>query len=161
MSPRLVSRFLSETAHPPGDQNGTPGATSAPSILKVLRAIRLRVLDVESLVGQLASPQRFYRAGHHQRAGKGTPSVPWLLPLLIFPVEHVDLDPAMAPCETWPHAGARANVGGCSDTGFGESLYLLINVYVFLFLTSESIAPCASAGVGLVVCPVERVKGQT
>ena len=49
----------------------------------------------------------------------------------------------------------------CSDTGFGESLYLLINVYVFIFLTSESIAPCAWAGVGLVVSPVERVKGQT
>ena len=49
----------------------------------------------------------------------------------------------------------------CSDTGFGESLYLLINAYVFIFLTSESIAPCAWAGVGLVVSPVERVKGQT
>ena len=51
--------------------------------------------------------------------------------------------------------------GVCSDTGFGESLYLLINVYVFIFLTGESIAPCAWAGVGLVVSPVERVKGQT
>jgi hypothetical protein len=41
-------------------------------------------------------------------------------------------------------------------------LYLIANVYVFIFfLTGESIAPCAWAGVGLVVSPVERVKGQT
>ena len=49
----------------------------------------------------------------------------------------------------------------CSDTGFGESPYLLISAYVFIFLTSEPIAPCAWAGVGLVVSPVERLKGQT
>ena len=42
-----------------------------------------------------------------------------------------------------------------------ESLYLIANVYVFFFLMGESIAPCAWAGVGLVVSPVERVKGQT
>ena len=36
----------------------------------------------------------------------------------------------------------------CSDTGFGESLYLLINVYVFIFLTSESIAPLRLGGGG-------------
>jgi len=49
----------------------------------------------------------------------------------------------------------------CSDTGFGESLYLLINVYVFIFLMGESIPPALGAGVGLVVSLVERVKGQT
>ena len=38
---------------------------------------------------------------------------------------------------------------------------MLINVYVFIFLMGESIAPCAWAGVGLVVSPVERAKGQT
>ena len=35
---------------------------------------------------------------------------------------------------------------------------MLINVYVFIFLMGESIAPCVWAGVGLVVSPVERVK---
>jgi len=45
--------------------------------------------------------------------------------------------------------------------GFGEGRYVLINVYVFVFLMGESIAPCAWAAVGLVVSPVERVKGQT
>ena len=43
----------------------------------------------------------------------------------------------------------------------GEGRYMLINVYVFIFLMGESIAPCAWAGVGLVVSPVEEVKGQT
>ena len=32
-------------------------------------------------------------------------------------------------------------------------------VYDFIFLTSEPIAPCVWAGVGLVVTPVKRVKG--
>ena len=34
----------------------------------------------------------------------------------------------------------------CSDTGFGEGRCMLINVYVFIFLMGESIAPitCSS-----------------
>ena len=38
---------------------------------------------------------------------------------------------------------------------------MLISVCVFIFLTGESMAPYAWAGVGLVVGPVERVKGQS
>ena len=44
---------------------------------------------------------------------------------------------------------------------WGKDFCILISVYVSVFLMGESIAPCAWAGVGLVVSPVERVKGLT
>jgi len=34
----------------------------------------------------------------------------------------------------------------CSDTGFGESLYLLINVFVFIYLVGKSTAPLLGGG---------------
>jgi hypothetical protein len=49
----------------------------------------------------------------------------------------------------------------CSDTGIGESLYLIANIFVFIFLAGKSTAPLLGGGGGLVVRLVEKVKGWT
>jgi hypothetical protein len=46
--------------------------------------------------------------------------------------------------------------------GFGwESMYLLINVFVFILLIGESMALARERGSGLDGSPAGRVKGQT
>ena len=66
--------------------------------------------------------------------------------LKVGSIEHQDAQAGLVPSFV-PSAPFETHAS-CSDTGFGEGRCMLINVYVFIFLMGESIAPCAWGGGG-------------